>query len=234
MMSLKAELHAHSSEDPMDELSYDIYKLIDHAKSLNYDVLAITLHERVLEGKEFLSASRYAKSKGILLIPGCEAMIEGKHVLLYNIKDSERKKIMTFNDLRVFKKNIQKTKREILIIAPHPYFYITGSTHLGQKLLKNIDLFDAIEYHYFYSKIFNLNIKAVKMAKQYKKPMVGDCDVHFLDAIGSTYSLINSQYVTINSVIKAIKKGRVKVKTIPINTSNILVTGLKHFFNLHS
>jgi predicted metal-dependent phosphoesterase TrpH len=194
---------------------------------MKYDVLALTFHEKVYERKAFEKVRRYALSKNILLMNGCEAKIEEKHVLLYNITDAERKRIKTFEDLRNMRKELEKKGRNILVVAAHPYFKIIGKTSLGKKLEENIDLFDAIEYHYFYTRLLNFNNKSVKLAKKYHKPLIGNCDVHFLENIGTTYTLINCSK-NANNIINAIKSGKTILKTEPISTARLLWTALKH------
>lgn len=230
MAWLKAELHTHSKEDPKDDIDYDVFGLIDNAASLGYDVLAVTLHERVLEGKKFNAASAYARSRGLLLIPGCEACIEGKHVLLYNITESERKRIRDFDDLRKMREEWHSKGRNALVVAAHPYFWILPGTALGKMLESNIELFDALEYHYFYTRIFNLNKKMPVLSKRYKKPLLGNCDVHFLENMGSTYTLINADK-SIDDVIKAIKNGKIKLKSKPIAFLKMLFTALRHMIS---
>ena len=78
---LKVELHAHTSDDPVDDIPYSTHQLIDRAAQLGYHALAITLHDRQLDVRPFAS---YAAERGITLIPGIERTIEGRHVLLLN------------------------------------------------------------------------------------------------------------------------------------------------------
>ena len=42
---LKADLHIHTGDDPVDRIPYSTLELIDRAAVLGYDVLAITLHD---------------------------------------------------------------------------------------------------------------------------------------------------------------------------------------------
>jgi len=81
MEKLKAELHAHSLEDPYDHLKYPATTLIDRLASEGFKVLALTLHGRQYCPRELKA---YAADRGITLIPGVEAFIEGRHTLLYN------------------------------------------------------------------------------------------------------------------------------------------------------
>lgn len=198
---LKADLHLHTSEDPQDKfITYNARQLIDYAKNLGFDVIAITNHGKVFYNR---SIADYAKKKGILLIPGVELFVENSDLLVYNITQKEAGKIKKISDIEALKK-----RKNILVAAPHPY-YIHRS--LGKKLEKNIRLFDAIEYCHFYLKWMNVpNKKAARIAHRHKKPLMGNSDSHYLWRMNTTYSLIDSEK-DINSVISAIKKGRLKV-----------------------
>ncbi|MBI5391049.1 PHP domain-containing protein [Candidatus Woesearchaeota archaeon] len=210
---LKAELHTHTNKDPVDGawIKHTPKQLIDDAVAQGFQVLAFTYHRTAARDQESVA---YAKKKGLLLIMGCEAVIEGKEVLLYNVAPQDIKPSMTWNDLRLLKK-----KKEILVIAPHPYFpVITGC--LQDELEKHIDLFDAIEYSYFYLSWWNYNTKAEKIAKKYHKSMVGNSDVHLLEQLGLTYTWIDAK-PTMKGVFKAIRDVQVRIETKPLSPLQI-------------
>ena len=100
-MDLKADLHLHT-RDGDRFIAYDARGLIDRAARDGF----VTFSEDL---------GAYARERGILLIPGVEATIEGKHVLLYNI-DVDPERIRTFADLR------RRRSPEWLVVAPHPFF----------------------------------------------------------------------------------------------------------------
>tara|TARA_Y100000310_G_scaffold190615_1_gene190593 strand:+ start:5832 stop:6524 length:693 start_codon:yes stop_codon:yes gene_type:complete len=204
---LKAELHTHIHGDPIDSfIKYTAYDLIDNAKEKGYDVLAITCHNKFYWDEKVNS---YAKSKNMVLIPGIEKNIEGKHTLIYNCpKDVE--KVNNFKQLYEFKKKYP----EILIIAAHPNHKDT-SCH-GRNILKHFDLFDAWEYNFFWTKGLNVNNKTLRWARKYKKPLVGNSDVHDLYYFGTTYSLIDAER-NVDSVLSAIRQGNVTVKSRPLS-----------------
>ena len=198
---LKADLHIHTHEDPNDgyKIKYSAKEFITVASKMGYDIIAITNHDAVYYNDEI---AEFARRKGILLIPAIERTVEGKHVLIYNITKEEAEKIKTFEDLRKFK------NKDNLIIAAHPYFLISS---LGKKFLENIDIFDAVEYSFFFTRIINFNRKAVKIAKKYGKPVVGTSDLHNMKYFGFNYTLIDSQK-HIPFIIKAIKKNKIELK----------------------
>src|SRR5690242_18968237 len=81
MSLLKVDLHLHSSEDPLDRINYDATALIDRAAELGFDALALTLHDGLLDSDR---VQEYARERDIILLPGIERTIRGKHVLLLN------------------------------------------------------------------------------------------------------------------------------------------------------
>ena len=110
---LKVELHTHTADDPLDRIPYTSHELIDRAHALGYDALAITLHDRQLDIRPLVP---YAADRGIVLIPGIERTVEGRHVLLLNFR-AARRTSGRFADLRRLKQ-----RGPGLIVAPHPFF----------------------------------------------------------------------------------------------------------------
>jgi len=211
---LKAELHIHTNADPEDNsfVKYSAYDLIDRAEKLNFDVLAITCHNYVYESQE---AIEYAKKKGILLLSGAELTIESKHVLVYNITNQQASQIKSLSDLEKFKDG----HPEIFVIAPHPFHY--KNICLMDRVIQHLSLFDAWEYSFFYSKHCNPNKKTLRLARKYKKPVVGGSDVHKLKDLGRTYTLIDSS-LNKEEVFKAIKFGKTKIITRPLKNFEFL------------
>ncbi|MEX2016664.1 MAG: PHP domain-containing protein [Candidatus Hydrogenedentales bacterium] len=197
-----ADLHTHTSDDPWDNVPYSAEELIDAAAARGVQVLAITCHGVVAHTPYF---SEYAHRRGMLLIPGIELFVEGRHVLVLN-PDSEQACATTFAELR------RLGPREAAIIAPHPYFPV-GMSLMG-KLEEHIDLFHAVEYHSFYTRMVNFNRKAVRAAKQFGLPLVGTTDNHTFPYVPSTYTWIDAE-PTITAVIDAVRGGAVTVASKP-------------------
>ncbi|MDO8555271.1 MAG: PHP domain-containing protein [bacterium] len=204
-MILKTNLHFHSKEDPVDGLHYSIYQAVDYAEKLNFGALAITSHRTFSYKKEY---GDYARGKNILLIPGIEANIEGKHIVILNCdKDSER--IKSFDEL----KNYKKMNTQIFVLVPHPF--VSSAKSLGGELLeKHIDLFDAIELSIFSNKIFDFNKKAEEAAEKYKKPLIATSDTHSLGFLNRGYTLVDAEERTIDSLFDSIKKYKMKNEII--------------------
>lgn len=206
---LKAELHAHTVEDPVDGgriIFHSPRQLIDAAAEQGFEILSITNHNQLLFGEEL---EAYARGRGILLLPGVEATVEGKHVLLYNFLDYDP----TWADFETVKRHKRPNQ---LVVAPHPFFPMP--TSLGAKLARHRHLFDAIEYHGFYTRQVNFNRAAADAAKKYGLPLVGNSDVHRLYQMGCTYTLVYAEK-NAGAVIEAIRRGQVQVVTQAVSAA---------------
>ena len=100
------------------------------------------------------------------------------------------------------------------MIAPHPFFW--AQTCLEKKFVEHIELFDAVEFCYFYSKWFNLNRKAIRISNEMGLPLLGNSDCHLLKYMGISHSIIYAEQQTMESVFAAIEKNHVEVVSNPI------------------
>jgi len=212
---LKADLHLHTAEDPLDSVRYTAKELITRAADEGFDVISITNHQQMTFNQELFS---YAKERGILLIPGMEMNIERRHVLVLN-PPSEKVCPDFFS--------LAKLRRpETLIVAPHPYF--PGTISLNGYLLEHLNLFDALEYSHFYSRMINFNQKAVEVSKSFRLPLVGSSDAHFLSQLGTTYSLIYAEK-SLEAVFAAIRQNIIKVISRPLKQLEMILIAARLF-----
>jgi predicted metal-dependent phosphoesterase TrpH len=201
---LKVELHTHTVEDPCDRIPHSVEQLVDRAALLGYQAVAVTLHERQLDVRPFAS---YAAERGVVLIPGVERTIEGRHVLLLNFR-SGAEAVRTFDDLARLKSRVPG-----LVVAPHPFF--PSATCLAGWLDRFPALFDAVECNAMFTNALNFNRRAERWAARHGKPLVGNCDVHRLRQLGTTYSLVDAE-ADPASICSAIADGRVRVVSRPL------------------
>jgi predicted metal-dependent phosphoesterase TrpH len=203
---LKVELHAHTSDDPLDDIPYSTSQLIDHAAQLGYQALAITLHDRQLDVRPFAS---YAAERGITLISGIERTIEGRHVLLLNFSPAASEAVHSFDDLARL-----KSRERGIVVAPHPFYPVGFS--LREMMDRHAHLIDAVEYNAMFTSVVNFNRRAQRWAHAHGKPMVGNGDVHRLRQLGSTYSLVDAE-PNADAICEAIKDFRLDVLTRPLS-----------------
>jgi predicted metal-dependent phosphoesterase TrpH len=202
---LKVELHAHTSDDPVDDIPYSTPRLIDRAAELGYHALAITLHDHQLDVRPFAT---YAADRGLTLIPGIERTIEGRHVLLLNFS-SATESVHSFDDLAQL-----KSHERGLVVAPHPFYPVGVS--LREKMDRYAHLFDAVEYNAMFTTVLNFNTQAARWARMHGKPMIGNGDVHRLRQLDSTYSLVDAE-PDADAICEAIRDLRVDVHAQPLS-----------------
>jgi predicted metal-dependent phosphoesterase TrpH len=201
---LKVDLHLHTAEDPVDYILHDARQLIDRAAVLGFDALAITLHDKQLADP---SVFAYARERRIVLLPGIERSIQGCHVVLVNFPQCAEE-IRTFDELAVL-----KARTAGIVIAPHPFFPHRSS--LGSCLAARPELFDAVEWSYFWTGGLNFNAPAARWAAAHGKPVVGNSDLHDIRQLGRTYSRVVAEPEP-DAICHAIREGRVSLQTSPV------------------
>jgi predicted metal-dependent phosphoesterase TrpH len=218
-MEVKASLHIHVQGDPTENIKYSGFQLLDLAQARGFEVIAFTCHDKVVYSKDL---AEYANFKGIVLIPGIEKTIQGKHVIILNATP-ETEQIQTFMELKKYKSE----NPNCFILAPHP-FHIFGCS-LGYQLIKYINLFDGIEFNYFYNWLLNPNIISKFIAKKYNKPLIGTSDVHMLEYFSATYSTIQIQEKNLNSILNSLKSNKVEITTKSFSVLELIKLILKLF-----
>lgn len=213
-MKLKANLHLHTQEDPEDGkfISYSVRDVIDRAAALGFEVLALTLHNKCGYTDEL---GEYARQRNILLIPGIEKTIEGRHVLILGA-DRGAEQVQTFPALADYR----AAKSDILVIAPHPYYY--GNISVKEKLEQYHELFDALEQSWFYNGIFDRNADARLVAQRYNLPLIATSDLHALSRIENSYAVIEAPEKTISAVLHSIRSGAFTNHSRPASWKDIL------------
>lgn len=231
---LKADLHIHTKEDPCDKVAYTAKEMIKYKSKLGFKVLAITNHNSIYFNKEL---EDYAKSLGVILLPGMEALIGGKEVLILNA-DKNKLNYWQPNQgfQRVYKslypslEILSKVKDEGMVIgAPHPFF--PHSNCLSDSLISNINNFDFIEHSHFYVNFLNKNKRAIDVAKQFNKPLLASTDSHQWFQLGlNNYSCLDSEFNK-EDILEAIRKGNLEIVTEPLDYSLFAYIGWLNIYN---
>jgi predicted metal-dependent phosphoesterase TrpH len=172
---------------------------------LGYGALAVTLHDRYFDPAP---DAAYARERGIVLLPGIERTIAGRHVLLINFP-SECADVGSFEDIERL-----KSQSSGLVVAPHAFYPIPSA--LGRMLDRHTNLLDAVEVNAMYTSTLDFNRRALAWAHAHRKPLVGNTDLHLLEQMGTTYSLVDADPHP-DSICEAIRNGRVEVRTEPLS-----------------
>jgi predicted metal-dependent phosphoesterase TrpH len=200
---LKADLHTHTKEDPFDRVSYTARELILKAADQGFEVLAITNHNTRTFDRDLFY---FAQDQGILLIPGIEISIENRHVLILN--PPKNKAFSNFSSLS------DLNRPDCLVIAPHPFF--PGRHSLNGFTQQYLEMFDALEFCHFYLPFLNFNLQALEVSRDSGLPLLGTSDSHFLEQLGTTYSLIHAPK-DMESIFSAIRQSKLELVTKPLS-----------------
>lgn len=209
---LRGDFHHHIDTDPHDGkfVRHSAGQLIDRAVAVGLNVLAITCHEAVPYDDD---VTRYAAGRGVLLLRGMEATVDGQHVLLLNFREFPPG-VCTMREV------VERKTPDALVIAPHP-FYPIGSAG-GSLLARHHRVFDAVEFSGMYTALTPwFNRRAVRAAHTLRLPVVGDTDTHFLWQLGQTFTLIDAPPDPV-AVLDAIRHERVQLVTQPLSWSRIV------------
>ncbi len=201
---VKADLHLHTAEDPFDVIDYSAAELLRHASQRGFNVLAVTLHDKVFDDPE---AFAQAEALGLLLIPAAELRIDGADVVLLNLTAQDAAKTHTFEDLRRLR---ARRGNSLLVFAPHPFYRMGGS--IGWRIEDHLDCFDAVEHCHFHVPFFNPNVPAQRLAARHRRPLLATSDAHRLRFFGENYSWLGlaEQETTIEGVFGAIRADHVR------------------------
>lgn len=203
---LKVDFHLHTADDPVDRIPHTALDLIDRASALGFDALAITLHDRQCDLRHLVE---YACDRGLVLIPGVERTLAGKHVLLVNFPVAAAS-VESFEDLA----RLKRAHPQGLVIAAHPFY--PHPSCLRRLMDVHGDLFDAVEVNAFYTRAFDFNRAAVRWARSRGRPVVGNSDAHRLSIFGATYSLVDADRDA-TGICDAVRRGQVSVRTRPLS-----------------
>lgn len=222
---IKVDLHIHTVDDPKDIIDYSAHELLEKARSLGFGALAITLHDAVFDRPEVFAD---AANMGILLVAAAEMRLEGADVIVLNVRPEEVVDLRTFSDLRALR---ARRGDSIFTIAPHPFYILGGS--IGDRLIREIDCFDAIEFCHFHNLLFNPNRRAARVARRYGKQLIATSDAHRLHAFGQHFTSIpRPSKPTVESLFAALRSGPLRL-TSPAASIADFVNAIYWIFFAH-
>ena len=203
---LKVELHAHTAHDRTDRVAHSTRELVEHAMGLGYHALAVTLHDLQ---RDITGDAAWARERRFVLLRGVERTVEGKHVLLINFPAQGTAAVRRLEDIP----RLKAAHPHGLVVVPHA-FYPIGSA-MGTRLDAHAAWVDAIEINAMYTRYVNFNGRAVEWARAHRKPLVGNTDLHMLEQMGTTYTLVDAS-PDADAICDAIRQGRTDVRTAPL------------------
>jgi len=188
-----------------DYLGHTLFQHIDQAKKVGLDAIAVTWHRKICAVPE---AFEYARQRNVLLIPGMEADVDGRHhLVVLNVAEDDLPPEPTWSQIRA----LRARKPEVLVMAPHPFY--PHPSCLGKIMNEHPDCIDAVEWCIMHVQWLpgrvNPNLRAARWAHQHGKTLIACSDAHTLDSIGKNASTVEADELTIDSIFNGIRAGRV-------------------------
>lgn len=211
MLKLDPHIHSEYSADSNSKIK-DILKI---AKKKELDIIGISDHDTIKGSKRAIKENH---DENLLIIPSIEISSAKGHILGLGVESLIPKGLSPEETID----NIHDNGG--LAIIPHPFcFYRHGL--LCKEDYNNLKI-DGIEVKNARFILGYCNRKAKTLSNKMNFPSIGSSDAHYVKFIGDCYTEIDCQK-NIDSVLKAIKKRKVKAKGN--GTSNILLG--KYLFN---
>jgi hypothetical protein len=99
------------------------------------------------------------------------------------------------------------------------------------KMRRHIDIFDAVEFSWFYHRRVNFNTFAIRMAARHGLPVIGTSDCHRLDRFGRVYSLVKAEKDA-GSIVEAVRAGRIEIVASPLKLVELGMHGVEHLVSV--
>lgn len=218
MPSYRVELHSHCQGDPVDAyIGHTIFEHIDRAREVGLDAIAVTWHRKICTDAE---AFAYARTRNLLLIPGMEADVEHKHLVVLNVAEGDLPGTPTWDEVRA----LRARKPEVFVLAPHPFY--PHPSCLGRMINDHVDCIDAVEWCMIHvgwlPARVSPNLRAARWAQHHGKPLVACSDAHVLAAIGKNASTVEAEALTPEALFAGIRAGRVSFHRRTMETGPLI------------
>lgn len=194
-MHVKADMHIHSTysdgrASPREILIYAQYK--------GLAVISITDHDTFLGS---VVAQRYLRSiqEDLVVIIGNEVRTDEGDILLYCYEPIDTPR--TLEDLVD-----HAHSNNCLVVPAHPFDLFRLGIGTAIYEFKEWDAIEAWNA----SANKGANRKAVEVAKEMGLPMLANSDAHIPEYIGTAYTVLEIDELSVDGVFKAIKRGLVK------------------------
>jgi predicted metal-dependent phosphoesterase TrpH len=202
--SYRIDLHNHCQGDPVDPLTHTIFEHIDTAKKVGLDAVAMTWHQRVCSDEK---AFAYARERGLLLLAGMEAEVDGKHVVVLGLREGDLPGQTSWDEIRA----LRARRPGVVVMAPHPFY--PHPSCLNNRINEGIDCIDVVEWcalhvNWLPSRV-SPNLRAARWAQRHGKPLMACSDAHSIAAIGRTPSTVEAAALTEEAILGAVRAGRV-------------------------
>lgn len=192
---LKVDFHIHSDFSMDGNMSPE--EIIDLAKKLGLDAIAVTDHNSVEGGKETEKLA-----KGLIVFVGSEIKTESGEIIGLNLKEDIPSDLTLAQTCKLIK------EQGGFVLVPHPFDKMRRG--VGKEIEKIVRYIDAVEVFNARTLLDKFNKNASKFAEEHKLPKVAGSDAHFGAELGSAYTFVYSEKQK-DKILEAVKGGKTKI-----------------------
>ncbi|MCY3410177.1 MAG: PHP domain-containing protein [Candidatus Heimdallarchaeota archaeon] len=190
-MTYSIDFHTHSNNSFDNRKGPSPHEIIHQASYLGMNAIAITDHDFITFNERLF---RYAKSLGVLLIPGCEVTTSDGHLIALGITEQVPDNLSAEHTIKIL------LEQHAFIIAAHPFDEKYGVGDLVFELK-----IDAIEVNGSRRRPQRENKEAKEVAKIIDIPFVGGSDAHSLENIGSVHTIFEDSVSSLDEILILLK-----------------------------
>ncbi|MDD1654101.1 MAG: PHP domain-containing protein [Methanomicrobiales archaeon] len=189
---LRCDLHVHTDASRDGEST--IEDILRRAEAQGLDAIAITDHD-TLSG---VARARGTESR-VIVIPGIEISTRQGHLIALGISRAIPPGLDVMETISLAR------DQGAVTILPHPYhMWRHGAARRAHRAPGAVDAIEVFNSRYI---VGSANRKAARVARKFRKPVVGGSDAHNARYVGFGYTLVAAE-PTVPSILAAIREGR--------------------------
>lgn len=191
MPTFKIDIHIHTDHS---DATATFREVVLRAKERGLDGIAITDHMTI---DAFKDAPQIVE--GVLVVPGVEVETKDGHLIVLGVKAVPPRRL-SFAEVVGWAHQCG-----CLVIVAHPR--VMGFSVSVKAMEKTKP--DAIETLNAKVPFKRNNLRSVELAEQRGLPQTGGSDSHSADTVGDAYTVVYTEELSVEGVLRAIKEGRV-------------------------
>jgi predicted metal-dependent phosphoesterase TrpH len=193
--SLKVDFHIHSNFSKDGDMSPG--KIINLAKKIGLDAIAVTDHNTIEGGKE---CEKFARD--LLVFVGSEIKTKSGEIIGLNLKEDIPMDLSPVETCKLIK------EQGGFVLVPHPFDRMRRG--IGRGIEKIVEYIDAVEVFNARTLFDKFNRDSLEFAEKNKLPKVAGSDAHFDKEIGSAYTIVDSEKRK-DKILEAVKGGETRI-----------------------
>ncbi|WP_370004691.1 PHP domain-containing protein [Methanothermobacter sp. KEPCO 2] len=170
--------------------------VLKRASLVGLDAVAIADHNTM---KGSLIAMEDSAEFGVTVVPAVELSTSAGHIVALGVQEEIQRGLTPAETLD------EIHSQDALAIIPHPFVRYRQGLFVNERNLR-VDAVETLNSRYI---VGYSNWRARKFARKRGIPEIGASDAHFVEAVGSSFTFVESEN-TADDIIEGIRRGRTR------------------------